>query len=193
MIKLQIIPWEQAWKNLEVEKALYTPACIHLQKYYQILWSDLEMCVDTLNLAKQEDTTTKDIAPLTEEIYEHFSHLIILCTSMPVLYPEDDWAVLINSILSILDNYVGVESTVVNEIPNDEQAFWVVQLQQMIARSSKTLELGASLENLLPAMVLLLDEVRAVHASQPISFHLSKQYLDSLGFFPTPKQEDILI
>ena len=194
MIKLEIISWEDAEKIILNEQNLLTNAFLNLTTYWETYWEDMDAMFDLLHFAAKDETKVEDIKEMPEEIYMHLKYLLTLLPGIMLMHPNEDWTKLINSIIAIVDNYVGIYFTVCKSRPElTTQAAYIDELRPMINACAKHLELGAITETLVPTLAWLVKEVKQLHASQPISFQLSSEYLKALNF-PTSEinEENIL-
>lgn len=181
MIKLKIMHWHDAQKYIMQELENNTEAVCNITHFLIDFPSDIKEMCKILELSEKDETTVNDIPTLPNYMISHIKFLILIIPGLSLLYPSINWENLINSILSILDYYSGVYQTIATENNDTELATEIYEIKNQLIRCGKNIELGATVENLLPILAIVMERIEYMQSTDSYSLELSKEYLHALN------------
>ena len=181
MIKLKVMSWHNARDHVLKEIELNTEAIYNITHFLVDFTADIKEIIKLLELSEKEETTIKDIPQFSKPLFMRMELLILIIPGLPILYPTSDWENLINSILSLLDNYSGVYQTVAIETHDSALAKTIYEIKNKLISCGKNIEFGATVENLVPVLGTVLNRLEYIYTVNPYALELSKEYLRSLN------------
>lgn len=182
MVKFELLPIDKAIEILHDELANYSTAATILVDKFCFFPGWFREIEDFLQFAQLPETTENNCPEISEELFCNTVQLIEQLPGIIVCYPYVEWTNIINALISLLNDYIGYQDTICKVRVIEEQTIRITQLREHLQHLANFIKFGCTTELLLSVMMSLINRVQNLDSNQPMTFELSKMYLDALGF-----------
>lgn len=182
MVAINFMSDEAAFEIIEDELANYTEAVLLIQDRFYNFHEMVEYIKHFKEVADQPETTVEMCDYIEDQFYNDSIYLLQEIPGIMICHPQVHWANLINAIIVIFNEYIGYQDTIIKERPGEDQSTKLEHLKETLQHIVRYIEFGSSVEGLLAVTMQLIERVERLDSNQPISFQLSKAYLDALNF-----------
>lgn len=130
MIKFNLLPASKAIEHIHEELADYTMAATTITNkfWFFVNWLDEVECF--LDFVQLPETTENDCPEITDRFFNDTIELMEKLPGIIVCYPQIEWTDIINSIITLLNEYIGYQDTICKVRANEDQTIKINQLRE---------------------------------------------------------------